>query len=132
MIVPINKITKTRYFFIFPPIHGSSGKTYRFSLNSPSLPGTGICLWHSTENSYKHGGLIVNNQSQPGSLFFTAYGFTGTAPRTIWEGIREAAIRQGEYITVRELQLYVELNQELREQSPTEKKLLRMKEIMIK
>jgi hypothetical protein len=124
--LPVHNISDTRYFFIFPPIKDSGEKTYRFNLSSSARHSTGLCLWYARAERPEQGGLMQNHQSIDGNLFFTAYAFTGTEPMSVWEGIRETAIRQGEYITVRELQLYAELPTDLKTESKTHIKFNRL------
>lgn len=127
--VPVRNITDTRYFFIFPPVKNSLGKTYRFSLSTAAHEYTGIGLWLSGDDAYADGAGFENGVLLPRDLFFTAYAFNGTVPRSIWEGHRETAIRQGEYIAVRELQLYVEMPLALQKKSPTHAKLKRLRRV---
>ena len=127
--LPVRNITDTLYFFIFPPIQDSRNKTFRFCLSSSARHSTGLCLWYTRNDGFENGAMLLNNQPFGGSLFFTAYAFTGSEPLSVWEGIRETAIRQGEYITVRELQLYVEMPQRLKEQTETHIKMNRLKKV---
>jgi 4-amino-4-deoxy-L-arabinose transferase-like glycosyltransferase len=128
----IKNVHNSRFFFIFPPIKNSAGKRYSFSFHCPSQTEYGISLWYSSADCYTDGHMFKNDEPSSGDLFFTAYGFTGDYPRTDWEGIKAAVIRQEEYISVRELQLYVEMSRELKEKVPTHAKLLHLKQFMIK
>ncbi|HUT83045.1 MAG TPA: hypothetical protein VMX95_00220, partial [Thermodesulfobacteriota bacterium] len=113
-----------RYFFIFPPIQNSKGKEYLFYFSSPSLPiGQGVSLWYDSGDC--HSGekrMLVNGEPVKGILYFQAYHFTGERPETDWQGRREIVINQGMYITIRELQLYIERSKEFRVQTITHEK----------
>jgi 4-amino-4-deoxy-L-arabinose transferase-like glycosyltransferase len=127
----IKNIHNTRFFFIFPPIKNSAGKRYAFSFSCPSKSAQGTSLWYSATDCYPDGHMFKNDKPLRGDLFFTAYGFTGDQPRTVWEGIKTAAVRQEEYIGVRELQLYIEMPRVMREKSPTHRKMQRLKNYMM-
>jgi hypothetical protein len=130
--LPAKNIHNSRFFFIFPPIKNSAGKRYSFSFSCPSKAEEGISLWYASADCYPNGHMFKNNEPASGDLYFTAYGFTGGFPQTDWEGIKPKVIRQEEYISVRELQLYTEMSKELKEKSPTHAKMLRLKKFMIK
>jgi len=122
---PLKKINDcTRHFFIFPPIKHSRGKAYMFRFSSPNLPTeNGISLWHESSEVYSGGRMVVNGEPAIGDLYFTAYYFTGDYPKTIWQGKKEVVIKQGLYVTMRELQLYYERSKEYRGKTLTHEKL---------
>ncbi len=121
----INNIHATRFFFIFPPCADSAEKQYEFGFRSTLTPGKGISLWYEKEDCYPEGHMLANGKAEPGDLYFTAYYFTGSKPLTEWEGVTQTVKRQGEYVGVRELQLYVEMPKKMRERSLTHKKMIR-------
>jgi hypothetical protein len=123
--LPLKEIDDwTRYFFIFPPIKDSMGKEYTFYFDSPSLrAGNGISLWHDARDVYTSGKMLVNSKPTDGDLYFTTYCFTGEHPQTDWEGRRLTAIKQGQYITIREWQLYNERSWDFRRKTITHEKL---------
>ena len=130
--MPIKNVHDTRFFFIFPPIKNSAGGKYAFSFSSSFNPGKGISLWYESKDCYVGGHIFKNGKPVSGDLFFTAYYFKGNQPRSDWQGRRQTVIRKGEYITVRELQLYLETPKALREQSKTHEKMKRLLKFMIK
>jgi hypothetical protein len=118
---PLNKISDfERLIFIFPPLKNSAGKTYTFSLNTTE--DEGISLWYSHEDQYPHGSLLKNGIVSNGDLYFNAYCFTGKIPKTVWQGKETAVIKQ-DYIQIRELQFYLDLNSALQENIVTHQKL---------
>jgi len=121
---PLKKIDDTsRLFFIFPPIQNSMGKEYMFIFGSPSLlPGQGVSLWYASGDCYPEGRMLVNGKPAEGNLYFQAYHFMGKHPETDWQGRSEIVINQGGYITIRELQLYLERSKEFRVQTITHEK----------
>jgi hypothetical protein len=122
----LTNIIDTRYFFIFPPLPDSAGKTYQFSFSSPTATGTDVSLWYSNGEKQPTGTLQQGTQVLRGALFFSAYAFKGDRPKSAWEGINETAIRQGEYITVRELQMYAELPPSVKSSTGTHGKMERL------
>lgn len=124
--LPIREITdNTKYFFSFPPLSDSKDKEYLISIRAPSLPGeTDISLWYESHDAYPDGTMFINGVPASGDLFFTAYYFTGNQPETMWQGTREQIIKQGLYITIRELQLYHERSKVFREKTTTHEKIL--------
>ena len=124
--LPVREITdNNRYFFSFPPIMDSSAKEYLLSISAPSLSGeTDISLWYESHNAYPDGTIFINGEPAFGDLFFTAYHFTGEQPETMWQGTREQVIKQGLYISIRELQLYHERSKVFREKTTTHEKTL--------
>ncbi len=114
-----------RYYFAFPPIKDSAKKKYIFTISSSSQHfenATG--LWYADDNLYADGGMVINGRQRPGDLYFAAYSFIGKKPSSQWEGVREIAISQDLYITVREMQLYASRRISAREKSITHKKYL--------
>jgi hypothetical protein len=127
---PLKKINDcTRCFFIFPPIKNSMGKTYMFRFRSPTLSTeNGVSLWHESSEVYSGGRMVVNGEPAAiGDLYFTAYYFAGDYPKTIWQGKKEVVIKQGLYVTMRELQLYYERSKGYRGKTLTHEKLGRIK-----
>ncbi|MCX8125396.1 MAG: hypothetical protein N3F66_14705 [Spirochaetes bacterium] len=129
ILTTIENITDTRYFFIFPPLHDSLNKKYTFKLTALSKKSTGIYLWHTDKDAYSGGNMMWDDKGGAGDLFFTAYYFTGINPCNIWEGTHEVVIRQGEYISVRELQIYVEMPHAMQEKTQTYQKMMRIKNV---
>jgi len=128
---PLKKINLdgTRYFFFFPPLENSMEKEYEFYFSSPSLsPGSGVSLWCELSDCYHGGGMRVNGEPTDGDLYFTVYYFTGEEPKTDWQGKREVVINQGQYVGVRERQLYQERSKEFRVGTKTHKKMKRLEE----
>ena len=116
-----------RYLFVFPPIKNSKGKRYRFCFSSPSQQrGNGTSLWYASHDNYHDGQLEVNRESLEGDLYFQAYCFTGERPETDFQGKKATVIDQGEYVSVRELQLYNEMSEDSQKKTETYKKLLRL------
>jgi len=127
--VPLEKVDSDtiRYFFIFPPIKDSMGKEYMFCFSSPSLPpGSGVSLWCELSDCYHGGVMHVNGEPADGALYFNAYYFTGEEPTTDWQGKREIAISQGQYVSIRERQLYYERSKSFSERTITHRKLIRL------
>jgi hypothetical protein len=60
--------------FKFAPIADSKGKSYFFVLESPqSVPGNAITIWHSPDDVYDEGAMIVDGQATQGDLAFRTY-----------------------------------------------------------
>ncbi len=119
---PLNKISDfQRLVFVFPPLENSIGKAYIFSLSSTE--DTGISLWYSHEDLYPHGSVIKNGIVSNGDLYFNTYCFTGKTPKTVWQGKKAAVINQGDYIQIRELQLFLDENKTLQKNMVTSQKL---------
>jgi hypothetical protein len=53
------------------------------------------------------------------------YNFTGEYPKTDWQGRKLTVIRQGQYVGLRELQLYYERSKEFRIKTKTHEKINR-------
>lgn len=119
---PLKKITDSqRLVFVFPPIKNSAGKTYTFSFSS--RVDNGVSLWYDKEDQYVQGSRVQNGNPLSGDLYFSAYCFTGETPETIWQGIAPAVINQKNYITIGELQFYLDLTPEIQKQTVTHEKL---------
>ena len=127
--LPLKKISdNTRYFFIFPPIKNSMGKEYMFCFSSTSLLAeNSVSLWYESSDSYSDGKMLVNCEPADGDLYLTTYHFIGEHPKTDWQGKREIAIKQGMYVTMRELQFYNERSKEFRKKKITHEKIVRFK-----
>ena len=125
--LPLREINDfTRHFFIFPPIKHSMGKKYTFCFSSPTISTeNGVSLWYESSEGYSGGKMIVNGEPTIGDLYFTAYHFTGEHPKTDWQGRRKIVIKQGQYITIREFQLYHERSKEFRIKTKTHEKINR-------
>jgi hypothetical protein len=103
----------------------SRAKEYLLSVSAPSLSGeSDISLWYESQDAYPDGTLFINGEPVSGDLFFTAYYFTGDRPETMWQGTREQVLKQGLYISIRELQLYHERSKVFREKTTTHEKTL--------
>lgn len=115
------------YYFVFPPIPDSEGKTYCFSIATQEVaPGSGIALWRSADDTYPDGNMLINDVPVDGDLFFIAYFFTGDTPATQWEGVSERALANGIYLDIWELQLYQERSKAFRQTTTTHKKFLQL------
>jgi hypothetical protein len=120
-----------RYVFVFPPVRDSAGKTYLLRMSaSVTSADSAISLWQEPGNPYPGGELLVNARPAAGDAYFSTYYFTGTHPSTDWQGRRELVIRQGAYVDVRELQLYLEQSRVFREGSITHQKILRAQQAL--
>ena len=129
--LPLREINDfTRYFFTFPPIQQALGKEYTFSFSFlPSLSiSKGTSLWYESSNPYPGGSMLINGTHTAGDLYFTTYHFTGEHPQTDWEGKKLAVIKQEQYITFREWQLYCERSKDFRKKTITHEKLGRFQE----
>jgi hypothetical protein len=116
-----------RYLFVFPPIKDSKGKRYRCYFSSPSQQmGNGISLWYASHDNYPDGLLELNSKPFEGDLYFQAYCFTGERPETDLQGKRATVIDEGEYVSVRELQLYNEMSEDAQKKTATHTKLRRI------
>lgn len=101
------------------------GKKYVFNLLTQDMPaGKGVALWHTRDDTYSGGEMLINLKAAGGDLYFIAYYFTGDEPATDWEGTRELAIYQGLYFDVWEYQLYQERSRDFRETTHSHKKIL--------
>lgn len=115
----------SKYFFVFPPVPDSIGKKYLFSFAAPSTShDQGISLWYDPSSSDNMSSLRINDAPRPGNLYFATYHFTGDHPTSVWEGIRPAAINQGWYISMRELQYYGEIAYDLKKTLLTNNKII--------
>lgn len=116
------------YFFVFPPIDDSCGKTYKFTISTCDLlPGKGIALWCAATDVYTDGTMLLNDLPVSGDVYFIAYYFTGDKPLSIWEGIQPLALANGVYLDIWELQLYQERSKAFRQTTRTHKKFLQLK-----
>jgi hypothetical protein len=60
--------------FVFPPITDSAGKSFYFSIESPTAtPGNAITVYANEQNIYTDGSAYRNQQAVSGDLAFTAY-----------------------------------------------------------
>jgi hypothetical protein len=119
---PLNKISDSqRLVFIFPPIKKSAGRTYTFSFSSPA--DDGISLWYEQKDLYPRGSQVQNGADTNGDLYFSAYCFTGETPQTFWQGIAPAVVNQDNYITIGEMQFYLDLDEDFRKSTLTHQKL---------
>jgi len=119
----ITSTSTIRVYFAFPPIPNSSGKTYKFSFFPGASKQNGIYLFYENKDCYPNGNLVENGRRSAGDLLFTTYHFTGEKPRSAWHGVKPTVINQGEYISIRDLQLYFEMSEKLKKISPIQKKL---------
>ena len=129
---PLSRIEDTtRYFFVFPPVPHSMGKTYEFFFTaSPQPSDKGIALWYEVKSSFDKGKLKVNGKAWNGTLYFTTYHFTGDYPKTDWQGRREMVISQGLYATIRELQFYTERSKDFKVHTMTHEKILQLEKAL--
>ena len=74
--------------------------------------------------------MVVKGEPAIGDLYFTTYHFTGEHPQTDWEGKKLAVIKQGQYITFREWQLYCERSKNFRDKTITHEKLGRFQKAL--
>jgi hypothetical protein len=88
--------------------------------------GNGTSLWYASHDNYHDGQLEVNRESLEGDLYFQAYCFTGERPETDLQGKKATVIDQGEYVSVRELQLYNEMSEDSQKKTETYTKLRRL------
>jgi len=118
----------TRYYFAFPPVADSAGKHYTFSFAAEPGPSNSdaLGLWHSRQDRYSQGSLLINEQPENGDIFFKVYSFTGDRPATLLEGSRPHAYQQGLYLDIWELQLYQQQSKEFRIQTHAHEKLRRL------
>jgi hypothetical protein len=126
MLSPVRKTIESidRYFFIFPPIMDSCGKDYEASFSiRPESAGKEIALGYDANDSYPKGRMFVNGVPAEGDLYLQTYCFTGDRPQSDWEGRREVIMDQM-YVSLRELQFYSEMPEELRKKTIIHEKLL--------
>ncbi len=74
--------------------------------------------------------MYVNSEPADGDLYCTAYYFTGEECQTDWQDKRAVVISQGEYVNIRERQLYCERSKEFRVRTRTHKKLMRLEKAL--
>ncbi len=132
MRLEYDTIVDTRFFFLFPPVAGSRDKQYHFTFREDDSKRPGISLWYSDTDNYAGGTMTADSVPASGDFYFTVYYFTGESPDSIWEGAETAVIRQGEYIPVRQLQLYAELPRNMRERTIIHRKLEQAEKYMMR
>lgn len=76
--------------FQFDPILDSAGKSYYFYLNSPtSTKEDTIEVYHSSQDLYSGGEMMVNDQKFEGELRFTSYYYPGSKTTVVREMIKD-------------------------------------------
>lgn len=80
--------------FQFDPILDSAGKKYYFYLNSPtSTKEDTIEVYHSSQDLYSGGEMMVNDQKFEGELRFTSYYYPGSKTTTAREMVKDFRAR---------------------------------------
>lgn len=111
----------SRFYFAFPPVMNSKDKTYSISLHADCSEGGDLSVWYSSVDCYANG--FMGSRKEEGDLYFSAYCFDGDVPVSVWEGVKPAVLDRQQYVTIKELQVYFDRDENARQATLTHEKL---------
>ncbi|MBM4310297.1 MAG: hypothetical protein FJ119_05055 [Deltaproteobacteria bacterium] len=106
--LPLSDIRDSHWhYFGFPPIQDSAGQKFSIHCEAQGLEHEArLALWSDLQPAPDFNSNAADGNPIEGVPCFEAYAFTGTVPKTAWEGRGTSAIRQQLYVSVREMQLF--------------------------
>ncbi len=108
ILLPVRDIRDSHWqYFGFPPLSNSAGKNFSVQVKAQDIsPEARLALWCAQQASFDYNADPLHIDGIGCVPFFEAYAFTGTVPKTIWEGCTTATVREQLYVSVREMQLF--------------------------